>query len=73
VTAHTHRVLTEGCYRCELNKDEINDWITEHPWVIIQDGEIIDRFATSQEAYEATYTGEYPDDVEVALMNEVIA
>ena len=23
MTAHTHRTLVEGCFRCELNKDEI--------------------------------------------------
>lgn len=25
MTAHTCTTLTDGCYRCELNKDEIRD------------------------------------------------
>lgn len=24
MTAHTHREITPGCYRCELNEDEMN-------------------------------------------------
>jgi hypothetical protein len=40
-------------------------------WVIIDIHEtILARFDTSWEAYEATYTGEFDDDVEVVYLNE---
>lgn len=42
----------------------------EYNWAIIAaDGSVLDRFATDQEAQEATYTGEYPDDAEIAYIN----
>jgi hypothetical protein len=40
-------------------------------WVIVDtDSVILAEFVTSREAYEATYTGDYPDNVEVAYINE---
>lgn len=26
---HNHRVLVDGCYRCELNKDEMRDQLED--------------------------------------------
>lgn len=40
-------------------------WILTDP-----DGTILARFGTEDEAREATYTGEYPDEVEVAYEDE---
>lgn len=28
MTAHTHTVLTDGCYRCELHRDEIQGYLS---------------------------------------------
>lgn len=41
------------------------------PWVIIDPSTsiILDSFATSEEAYEATYEDRYGDDVEVGYIN----
>jgi hypothetical protein len=36
------------------------------------EGNILDQFVTEQEAREATYTGEYPEDAEVAYLSEPI-
>lgn len=33
MTAHTCTTLTDGCYRCELNKDEAACWCCEGPYV----------------------------------------
>jgi hypothetical protein len=42
-----------------------------YPWEIhdSETDEILDCFATSEEAYEATYTGQYPEDVYVAYLS----
>lgn len=29
MTPHTHRVYVDGCYRCELNKDEAADALAD--------------------------------------------
>lgn len=40
-------------------------------WAVLDaDGELLERFAYESEAREATYTGEYPEDAEVAFLNE---
>ena len=45
--------------------------MSESNWCILDaDGSVLDRFETDTEAYEATYTGEYPDDVEVAFVQD---
>jgi len=39
-------------------------------WALIApDGRVLAQYGTSEDAYEATYTGEYGDDVEVAYIN----
>lgn len=42
--------------------------------VLAEDGSVLDRFDSSEEAYEATYEGGYPDDnVEVAYIADPLA
>lgn len=71
------RPSTQGCteltcmYHGKINQAKRDGtWIP--PWVLMKDDRILARFDTEPEAREATYTGEYPDDVEVALINEMV-
>jgi hypothetical protein len=48
---------------------DIEELEAEKPWKIYdENGGLLASFATDTEAYEATYTGEYPDSVEVAYL-----
>lgn len=38
-------------------------------WCIVIGNEILAEFETATEAYEATYTGEFPDVSEVVFIN----
>lgn len=39
-------------------------------WALVCDHEVVDEFDTEEEALEATFTGEYPDNAEVAWISD---
>jgi hypothetical protein len=52
VTAHDCKVLTKGCYRCDLNLDEIESYRQElhaEAQVVLARVELADRPATEDE------------------------